>query len=133
MFLLDTNVVSAARKKDPAVAEWLSAQGRESLYLSVLTLGEVSRGVKMKARKDVVAARHLETWLTELRRAYENRILDVSEHICLEWGRIAAIRTRGPFDSLIAATAIVHNLTVATRNIPDFADTGAMVINPWAR
>lgn len=131
MFLLDTNVVSAARKRDPSVAAWLSAQGGESFYLSVLTLGEVARGAKMKARKDAVAARNLENWLVELRRAYGNRILDVTEDVSLEWGRIAAIRTRDPFDGLIAATAIVHNLAVVTRNVTDFADTGVSVINPW--
>lgn len=131
MFLLDTNVVSAARKKDPAVAEWLSSQGREGLYLSVLTLGEVSRGAIMKARKDALAAKHLEAWLIRLRRTYESRILDVTDDISVEWGRIAAIRTRDPVDGLIAATAIVHNLAVVTRNVADFADTGVAVINPW--
>lgn len=131
MFLLDTNIVSAARKKDPVVAEWISSQDRESLYLSVLTLGEVSRGAIMKARKDAVAAKHLEAWLARLRRAYENKILDITEDIGVEWGRIAAIRTRDPVDGLIAATALVHNLAVVTRNVADFADTGVAVVNPW--
>lgn len=131
MFLLDTNIVSAARKKDPVVAEWISSQDRESLYLSVLTLGEVSRGAIMKARKDAVAAKHLEAWLARLRRAYENKILDITEDIGVEWGRIAAIRTRDPVDGLIAATALVHNLAVVTRNVADFADTGVAVLNPW--
>ena len=129
MFLLDTNVVSATRRKEPAVAEWISAQGRESLYLSVLTIGEVSRGARMKARKDAAAAEHLEGWLEKLRHAYRNKILDVTEDICVEWGRIAAIRTRDTIDGLIAATAIVHNLSVVTRNV---ADTGVAVVNPWS-
>ena len=131
MFLLDTNLVSAVRKRHPAPTAWLSRQSPERVHISVLTLGEILRGAKMKARRDPLAGLALERWVHTVRSHYEARVLDVTESIALEWGRIAAIRTRGDIDGLLAATAIVHDLTVATRNVADFADTGVAVVNPW--
>jgi predicted nucleic acid-binding protein len=131
MFLLDTNVISAARKHDPFVAKWMSSQGRYDLWLSVITLGEIARGVSKKQRKDPATARHLALWYQQLRRNYVDRIFDIDDQIVEEWGRIDAIRTRSTTDGLIAATAIVHGMTVVTRNVADFADTGATVLNPW--
>jgi toxin FitB len=131
MFLLDTNVVSAVRRRQSAPVAWMSKQPRDVLYLSVLTIGEILSGARKKARRDPVAGRALEAWLHRLRGEYSNRVLGIDEAIALEWGRIAAIRTRGVADGLIAATAIVHGLTVATGNVADFADTGVAVVNPW--
>ncbi|MEQ1955266.1 type II toxin-antitoxin system VapC family toxin [Mesorhizobium sp. CN2-181] len=131
MFLLDTNVVSAARKNEPAVVRWLVAHEHDGLWLSVITLGEIASGVHKKRRRDPVAARHLERWLESLRQRYRDRILDVDDQIAAEWGRINAIRTRGSADGLIAATAVIHHLTVVTRNVADFHDTGVTIHNPW--
>lgn len=131
MYLLDTNVVSAARKGHLAPTTWLSRQSPEFVFISVLTLGELLSGAMIKARRDPAAGRALEGWAQKLRARYESRILGIDEAIALEWGRIAAMRTRGDVDGLIAATAIVHGLTVATRNVADFADTGVAVVNPW--
>ena len=131
MFLLDTNVVSAARKRDPSVARWIARQERFSLWLSVITLGEIVRGVEKKRRRDPVTAHHLAHWLHLLRQHYADRILGIDGAIASEWGRIDAIRTRSTTDGLIAATAIVHDMTLVTRNVADFADTGVRLVNPW--
>ncbi|MBN9232561.1 MULTISPECIES: type II toxin-antitoxin system VapC family toxin [Phyllobacteriaceae] len=132
MFLLDTNVVSAARKRQPAVTKWLADRERGDLSLSVVTLGEIARGIHMKQRHDPTTANHLAVWLQMLRHDYGNRILGIDERIAIEWGRIAALRTRGVPDGLIAATAAVHGLTIVTRNVADFEDTGLAIVNPWA-
>lgn len=130
MFLLDTNVVSAARR-DHGISDWIIRNDRHGLFISVLTIGDVLGGVKKLARRDPIASRGLESWLEQVRASYANRILDVDERVALEWGRIAALRTRGDIDGLLAATAIVHGLTIATRNVADFADSGVAVVNPW--
>ena len=129
--MLDTNVVSAARKRDPDVARWIGGQGRGELWISVITVGEIAFGIHLKQRRDPLAAHHLSTWLQALRSNYASRTFDVDERIAVEWGRIAALRTRGMADGLLAATAVVHNLTLVTRNVADFADTGILVVNPW--
>lgn len=131
MFLLDTNVISALRKKDTAAVAWLSAQPYGSTRLSVVTLGEIRRGIEMKLRKDRDAAHHLISWFSKIRAEFAEKVLGVDEAVALEWGRISSMRTRGEADSLIAATAIVHNLVLVTRNVTDFNDVGAVVVNPW--
>lgn len=131
MYLLDTNVISAAKKRDPLVTAWIDANDRFGLALSVISIGEVARGIHMKRRRDPLAASNLERWLTTLQNLYRNSLIDIDEQIILEWGRIDALRTRGVSDGLIAATAIVHDLTVVTRNVADFADTGVRLVNPW--
>lgn len=132
MFLLDTNIVSATRKRDPAVSAWIDKNEHLGLALSIVSLGEIMRGIHMKRRRDPTAARHLETWLSKLQHTYRDRLFDVDEQIALEWGRIDAMRTRGVPDGLIAATAIVHGLTLVTRNVTDFSDTGVEIVNPWS-
>jgi len=130
MYLLDTNVISAARRTR-RIADWITRHDRTQLFISALTIGEVLGGARRLAGRDPAASASLERWLAQIRVDYSDRILDVDETVSLEWGRIAAIRTRGDVDGLIAATAIVHGLTVATRNVADFADTGVPVVNPW--
>ena len=132
MFLLDTNVLSAIRKRVPEATVWLSTVERGTTWVSVITLGEIARGVHMKRRRDPVAAARLERWHKLVQDLYRDRLYDIDEEIVLEWGRIDALRTRDVADGLIAATALVHNLTVVTRNVADFADTGVRVVNPWA-
>ncbi|APG88001.1 VapC toxin protein (plasmid) [Sinorhizobium americanum CCGM7] len=89
------------------------------------------RGIALKQRSDPKSAAHLAEWLRKLRHDHGDRILPVTDQISVEWGRIVAIRPRGDIDGLIAATAIVHDLILVTRNVKDFRDTGVSVINPW--
>ena len=129
--MVDTNVVSEARRGSPEAANWLRAVDPASVYLSVITLGEIMRGVALRYKSDPQAAAPLAIWLETLRRAHAGRILPVSDRIAMEWGRIAALRPRGDADGLIAATAIVHGLAIVTRNVKDFEDVGVALINPW--
>ncbi|MCP4561877.1 MAG: type II toxin-antitoxin system VapC family toxin [Bosea sp.] len=131
MYLVDTNVVSEARRGSPQALAWLRSVDPGGVHLSALTLGEIMRGIALKQRSDPKAAGHLAEWLRKLRHDHADRILPVTDQISVEWGRIAAIRPRGDIDGLIAATAIVHDLILVTRNVADFEDTGASVVNPW--
>ncbi|MBB4239100.1 type II toxin-antitoxin system VapC family toxin [Rhizobium esperanzae] len=131
MYLVDTNIVSEARRDTQQAVSWLRSVDPLSIHLSALTFGEIMRGIALKQRSDPKAAAHLAEWLRKLRHDHDDRILPVTDQIAVEWGRIAAIRPRGDIDGLIAATAIVHDLIVVTRNVGDFDDTGASAINPW--
>ena len=131
MYLVDTNVVSEARRGSAEAVKWLRSVNPLDVHLSVITLGEVMRGIALKQKADPQAALHLSEWLQTLRRDHADRILPVTDKIAVEWGRIAASRPRGDADGLIAATAIVHDLIIVTRNVGDFDDTRASVLNPW--
>lgn len=131
MYLVDTNVISEARRGSAQALAWLRAVDPDSVHLSTLTLGEIMRGFALKQKSDPKAAGHLAEWLRRIRHDHAERILPVTDQISVEWGRIAAIRPRGDIDGLIAATAIVHDLILVTRNVADFEDTGASVVNPW--
>ncbi|MSO99709.1 MAG: type II toxin-antitoxin system VapC family toxin [Acetobacteraceae bacterium] len=132
MYLVDTNVLSEARRRDGPARDWLRSVNPADLYLSVVTLGEIMKGIALKQRADPTMASGLRVWLELLRRDHTDHILPVDDRVALEWGRIAAIRSRGMADGLIAATAAVHDKIVVTRNIADFADTGVPIIDPWA-
>ena len=131
MYLVDTNVVSEARRGSVEAVGWLRSVNPLAVYLSVITLGEIMRGVALKQKTDPHAAHPLVRWLQTLRSDHGDRILPITDSIALEWGRIAALRPRGDADGLIAATAVVHDLIVVTRNVADFADTRATILNPW--
>jgi predicted nucleic acid-binding protein len=131
MYLVDTNVVSEARRGSRQAVGWLQSVRPEAIYLSALTLGEIMRGVTLRQRTDPRTALRLAEWLERLRRDHADRIMPVTDRIALEWGRIAALRPRGDVDGLIAATAIVHDLILVTRNVSDFEDTPVSLINPW--
>ncbi|MBD9560930.1 type II toxin-antitoxin system VapC family toxin [Ensifer sp. ENS03] len=131
MYLVDTNIVSEARRGMSQAVSWLRSVDPLSIHLSALTPGQILRGIALKQRSDPKTAAHLTEWLRKLRHDHGDRILPITDQIAVEWGRIAAIRPRGDIDGLIAATAIVHDLILVTRNVKDFEDTDASVINPW--
>lgn len=132
MYLLDTNVVSDVQRRLPKPTAWLASIDPGSVNLSVITVGEIERGIVKQRKVDPEKATRLDLWLRELRRDNADRILAVTEDVALAWGRISAGRTRGSADTLIAATALVHDLILVTRNVADFDDTGVTVLNPWA-
>ncbi|MGE0423612.1 MAG: type II toxin-antitoxin system VapC family toxin [Reyranellaceae bacterium] len=135
MYLLDTVSLSQAvkRRPDPRYVEWFAQQDNQSLFVSVLTLGEVQKGIESQLGRDPHHARELESWLVGSRSVFAGRILDVTEAIALRWGGIAARRPTPPaIDALIAATALVHGFAVVTRNVRDFERIGVAVVNPFA-
>ncbi len=137
MYLLDTNVVSELRKvnqgkADQNVAAWDASVDATDLYLSVITVQELEIGVRLAERRDPAKGALLRSWLNNhVLPAFEGRILDVDTAIAL---RSAALHVPNPCpvrDGLIAATALVHGMTVVTRNVADFESTGVVMINPW--
>ncbi|MDQ6805550.1 MAG: type II toxin-antitoxin system VapC family toxin [Actinomycetota bacterium] len=131
-FLLDTNAISEIRRgRDPNVQAWASEIEDPELHLSVLTLGEIRKGIERLADRDAAQARVFAEWLGELRKRFAPRILEVDARIAEEWGRLNAAAPRNTVDSMIAATARVHALTVVTRNTPDFGGCDVPLINPW--
>jgi len=136
-YLLDTNCISEAvrSRPDPRVMSWLEATDEDLLYLSVLTLGEIRKGVAglAQSRRRTL----LETWLNvELQARFSARILSIDSAIADRWGLLAAsAKSKGrglsTIDGLLASTAIHHNLTIVSRNDNDFADTQVPVLNPW--
>ena len=136
-FLLDTNVVSELVKPRPEhrVTTWVDSIEESLLHLSVLTLGEIRKGVALL--EDVSRRVTLEAWLdTELASRFANRILPIDRSVADRWGRIAASASKEKstlpvIDGLLAATAIHHDLTLVTRNTRDVAVTGVSMFNPW--
>ena len=131
MYLVDTNVLSEARRGTHQARIWLRSVDPATIYLSVITLGEIMKGIALKMRTDASAAGTLTVWLEQLRHDHGDRILPICDRVALEWGRLAAERPRGMADGLIAATAAVHSKIIVTRNVEDFLDTRLPVINPW--
>ncbi|MFC0695490.1 type II toxin-antitoxin system VapC family toxin [Paraburkholderia humisilvae] len=137
MYLIDTNVISEIRKRSgahPGVQEFFNHAAKEQikLYLSVITIGELRRGVDlMRHRGDVEQAARLEEWLDTLLKSFANHILTVGDDVAQTWGRLRVPHAEHALDKLIAATALIYNLTVVTRNTDDFVGTGARVVNPF--
>jgi predicted nucleic acid-binding protein len=136
-YLLDTNCISEAvrTRPDPRVMSWLETTDEGLLYLSVLTLGEIRKGVATlpQGRRRTL----LEAWLSaELQARFSTRILPIDGAVADRWGSVAAAakikgRALSTIDGLLAATAIQHNLTIVSRNDIDFAHTQVPVLNPW--
>jgi predicted nucleic acid-binding protein len=133
-FLLDTNVVSELRatRPDQGVVTWVKSLDSEQIFFSVLTIGEIHRGIVSLARRDPQQADSLASWLAGLVTAYGDRILPITAEIAHRWGELNGMRTFPAVDSLIAATAHEHGLTVVTRNVSDFAGLDVAVLNPFA-
>jgi toxin FitB len=133
-YLLDTNVLSETRKRrpSPGVREWIASTPADMLYISVLTLGEIERGIaRICDRGDQPQAAALQLWLRQLEAGFAERIIPVTLRIAAEWGRQRQERPIPVIDALIAATARVHGWTVVTRNAKDFERTGVPVLNPF--
>lgn len=133
-YLLDTNVISETTRKRPSeqVLAWLRQVPDDALHVSVLTLGEVRRGVERLSERR--RRERLRVWLEhELREWFGRRVLSVDLAVAERWGRLLAeIRRPAPsIDSLLAATALHHELRLVTRNAPDFDYPGLEVVNPW--
>jgi toxin FitB len=133
-YLIDTNIISEVRKRDRCdhnVAAWYASIDDADIYLSVLVLGEIRKGIERVKISDARRARTLEVWLDEVRHAFAERILPVDLTVAEEWGRMSAQRSVPAVDALMAATAKVHGMTLATRNITDIAGLGADILNPF--
>jgi hypothetical protein len=133
MFLLDTVIISELRKKRPdaGVLRWISGQQDNQLFLSVVTLGEIERGIEKQRGAAPEFAEELATWIEYLASLYADRILPITPTIARHWGRLSARLGNEGADLLIAATGLAHSLTVVTRNTGHFEPTGVNVINPF--
>lgn len=137
MFLIDTNVISEARKQgraNPGVRAFFktAAQQGEALYLSAITVGELRRGVELiRHRGNGTQARLLETWLVDVLAQYGHHILDFTADAAQVWGRLRVPHAEHELDKQIAAIALVNDLTVVTRNTDDFAASGVRLLNPF--
>ena len=137
MLLLDTNVVSELRKintgrADAAFSQWANQQTTSELYISVITVMELEQGILQRERHDTVQGNLLRVWLEQqVLPAFAGRILSIDTAVARTCARLHVPDPRSERDALIAATAMVHGMTVVTRNIPDFQATGVPLINPW--
>lgn len=133
-YLLDTNVLSELRKGkrcDPNVRRWAQSAIQARHFISVLSLGEIRRGIELLRRKSPGQCAAFERWLARLQTDYASNILPVTEEVTDCWGRLMAAQTLPVIDGLLAATAMVHHLTVVTRNTADFGVTNLPIINPF--
>ncbi len=133
-FLVDTNVISEIRKSarcDAAVAAWWADVPEDELWLSVVVLGEIRKGIERARPRDTAKAEALDSWLAELTAGYADRLLAIDAAVADEWGRLSAIRRLPVVDALLAATANVHGLTLVTRNEADVAGLGVQVLDPF--
>jgi predicted nucleic acid-binding protein len=135
MYLLDTNVVSELRRADRAdtrVRAWADSAPAGAVFLSAISILELELGVLLSERKDPPQGRLLRRWLdAQVLTQFEGRILAVDLEVARQCARLHVPDPRSSRDAMIAATALVHAMTVVTRNVPDFAPTGVPVLNPW--
>lgn len=135
-FLLDTNVISEPKQKKPnaKVLEWLGAQDESKIYLSVVIVGEIRKGItRLESGKKKT---ELEAWLEKLRNRFARRLLPLSEKTFLVWGKMCGEFenkgvVRAALDSLLEATALEHDLILVTRNVKNFQNSQVTILNPW--
>jgi predicted nucleic acid-binding protein len=135
VFLLDTVAVSqtARRHPNPGYMAWLASKSVSELYLSAVTIGELTRGVALANRRDPVYSRRLAVWLSWLVGSFGERVLPIDTAVASIWGSMVARQPAPPpIDSLIAATAFAHGYPVVTENVRDFSATGVPVLNPFS-
>ena len=138
MYLIDTNVISESRKRskaDEGVRQFFQQMAREEAraFISVVTVGELRRGVELiRHRGDLRQADRLAHWLDQLLIEYCEDVLDINAEIAQLWGRLRVPHPEHALDKLIAATALIYDLTVVTRNHRDFAKTGVRLLNPFS-
>ncbi|AMP05637.1 type II toxin-antitoxin system VapC family toxin [Collimonas pratensis] len=136
MYLLDTNVISESRKGAKAnrgTQEFWRSVDLDAIYLPVQSIGEIRRGVEIvKRRGDSAQAKMLETWLQTLTTEYADRILSFDDDCAQVWGCLMSADNQHPIDKQIAAIALIHSMTVVTRNTGDFIGTGVDLINPFS-
>lgn len=133
-FLLDTNVLSELRKgerADARVRAWASATRLDRHWISVLSIGEIRKGIELLRPKATAQATVLERWLQTLLARHADSILSVDEAVAQRWGRLEAARSLPVIDGLLAATALESGLTLATRNVKNFRRTGVTLLNPF--
>lgn len=135
-FLLDTNVLSELRKEkrcDPGVRQWFEGTIKEELFVSVLVLGEIRQGIERIRFRDPAQARALEKWLIWIGTEFADRVLPVDEKVADQWGRLGLSQPVPVIDAFLAATALVNDLTIISRDEEGFLKTGARLINPFSK
>ena len=133
-FLLDTNILSELRKGarcDPNVSNWAAKESGQAHYISVLSLGEIRKGIELLRKKSLADCMPFEIWLQKLQSEYANCTIAITAEIAERWGELSALRPLPVIDSLLAATALEHGLTLATRNTKDFDGLGISIVNPF--
>jgi toxin FitB len=135
-YLIDTNILSEIRKgphraRTEVYQWWLSMENKD-LYLSVMTLGEIRKGIDRLSFRDASQSLVLERWLNEIKRAFGERLIEISPAVAERWGKLQAVRALPEVDALLAASALECDLTLVTRNEADFSGLGVRILNPFA-
>jgi predicted nucleic acid-binding protein len=135
MFLVDTVALSELRRRqrDPMVVAWFERQRTTDLFLSVISIGEIERGIARQRASDPAFADVLAVWLDRVLTLYGERVVPFDLRTARRWGALSAALGNDSADLMIAATALEHGLTVVTRNISDFERTGVAVLDPFSR
>lgn len=133
MYVLDTNVISAVRRPDraPRMAAWLSGKSEQNLFLSVITIGEIERGIRQQEGRDPAFAHGLRVWLDRTILLFSDRLLPFDAEDARIWGQLSAEIGHTGADLMIAASALRYTATVVTGNVSEFASTGVLIENPF--